>query len=88
MSNFLDQLFSRKPSSATQAKERLQLVLINDRTALTPKALDNLKDDLLEVLSRYIEIDAEAVQIDLTRKGREQRLIANVPISGPQQRQY
>ena len=88
MSNFLDQLFSRKPSSATKAKERLQLVLINDRTALTPKALENLKDDLLEVLSRYIEFDSNAVQIDLTRKGRQQRLIADVPITGPQKRRY
>ncbi len=88
MSNFLDRLFSKQPSSATKAKERLQLVLINDRTAITPKALENLKDDLLEVISRYIEIDSEAVQIDLTRKGRQQRLIADVPIAGPQKRRY
>jgi len=88
MGNFLDQLFSRKSSSALEAKERLQLVLINDRTALTPKALENLKDDLLKVLSSYIEIDSEAVQIDLTRKGRQQRLIANVPITGPQKRRF
>ena len=88
MGNFLDQLFSGKSSSASEAKERLQLVLINDRTALTPKALENLKDDLLKVLSSYIEIDSEAVQIDLTRKGRQQRLIANVPITGPQKRRF
>ena len=88
MSSFFEQLFSKKSSSASEAKERLQLVLINDRTALTPKALENLKDDLLEVLSRYIEIDDEAVQIDLTRKGRQQRLIADIPIAGPQHRQY
>lgn len=86
MSNFLDQLFSRKSNSASKAKDRLQLVLINDRTALTPKALESLKDDLLEVLSRYIDIDADAVHIDLTRKGRQQRLIADVPIAGPQNR--
>ena len=88
MGNFLDQLFYKKSRSATQAKERLQLVLINDRTALTPKALESLKDDLLEVLSRYIEIDSDAVQIDLTRKGRQQRLIADVPITGPQKRRF
>ncbi|OQY32841.1 MAG: cell division topological specificity factor MinE [Anaerolineaceae bacterium 4572_5.1] len=86
MSNFLDQLFSRKSSSASQAKDRLQLVLINDRTALTPQAMENLKDDLLEVLSRYIKIDSRAVKIDLTSQGRQQRLIADIPITGPQKR--
>ena len=88
MGNFLDKLLSRKSSSATQAKDRLQLVLINDRTALTPQAMENLKDDLLEVLSRYIKIDSKAVKIDLTSQGRQQRLIADIPISGPPKRKY
>lgn len=84
MGSFLDNLFSRKSSSASKAKDRLQLVLINDRTALTPQAMENLKDDLLEVLSRYIRIDTKTVKIDLTSQGRQQRLIADIPITGPQ----
>jgi cell division topological specificity factor len=84
--NFLEGLFSRQSSSASKAKERLQLVLINDRTDLTPSAVEQLKDDLLDVLSKYIEIDTSSVTIDLTQEGRQQRLIADIPIVGPPKR--
>ena len=72
-------LFSRKPS-AQSAKERLQLVLIHDRTDLTPAELDALKDDLLKVISKYIDIDPDAVQIGVERDGRSQRLVADIPL--------
>jgi cell division topological specificity factor len=71
--------FSRK-KSASSAKERLQLVLIHDRTDLTPAELESLKDDLLKAISRYIEIDPDAVQIGLERDGRSQRLVADIPL--------
>ena len=56
--------FTRK-RSASSAKERLQLVLVHDRTDLTPGQLESLKDDLLKAISQYIEIDPDAVRIDL-----------------------
>ena len=88
MGNFINRIFSKEPSSADKAKDRLRLVLINDRTDLSAAALENLKDDLLEVLSRYIQIDPKSVKIDITQDGREQRLIADIPISGPISRKY
>ncbi len=66
--------------SAQSAKERLQLVLTHDRTDLTPTELGALKDDLLEVISRYIEIDPDAVMIDIAHEGRAQRLVADIPL--------
>lgn len=71
--------FTRK-RSAESAKERLQLVLVHDRTDLTPAQLEALKDDLLKAISRYIDIDPEAVQIGLERDGRSQRLVADIPL--------
>ncbi|MBI5825138.1 MAG: cell division topological specificity factor MinE [Chloroflexi bacterium] len=71
--------FTRK-KSATSAKERLQLVLVHDRTDLTPAQLESLKDDLLKAISNYIEIDPDAVQIGLERDGRSQRLVADIPL--------
>ncbi|MCS6995152.1 MAG: cell division topological specificity factor MinE [Anaerolineales bacterium] len=75
---FFERLTGKK--SARSAKERLQLVLIHDRTDLSPAMLDVLKDDLIAVISRHIEIDPNAVRIDLTREGREQRLVADIPL--------
>jgi len=71
--------FTRK-RSAESAKERLQLVLVHDRTDLTPAQLESLKDELLTAISRYIDIDPEAVQIGLERDGRSQRLVADIPL--------
>ncbi|HNB41356.1 MAG TPA: cell division topological specificity factor MinE [Anaerolineales bacterium] len=73
--------FTRK-RSATSAKERLQLVLVHDRTDLTPGQLESLKDELLKAISKYIEIDPEAVRIELEKDGREQRLVADIPLKG------
>jgi len=71
--------FTRK-RSASSAKERLQLVLVHDRTDLTPAQLESLKDDLLRAISQYIEIDPEAVRIELEKDGRSQRLVADIPL--------
>lgn len=88
MANFINRIFSQEPSSAAKAKDRLRLVLINDRTDLSAAALESLKDDLLDVLSRYIQIDPKSVKIDITQEGRQQRLIADIPITGPVSRKY
>jgi cell division topological specificity factor len=72
--------FFKSKRSAESAKERLQLVLIHDRTDLTPTELDALKDDLLAAISRHVDIDPAAVQIELERDGRSQRLIADIPL--------
>jgi cell division topological specificity factor len=58
----------------------MKLVLIHDRTDLSPGSMAKLKDELIEVISRYIEIDPNAVRIDMTQEGREQRLIADIPL--------
>jgi len=88
MANFINRIFSGEPSSAEKAKDRLRLVLINDRTDLSSAALESLKDDLLDVLSRYIQIDPNSMKIDITQEGRQQRLIADIPITGPVSRKY
>jgi len=80
MSNFLSQLFRREKKSARQAKDRLKLVLIHDRTDLNPGKLELLKDDLIAAISRHIEIDPAAVRIEMTQDGRQQRLIADIPL--------
>lgn len=86
MNNFFERLFRREPNSASQAKERLKLVLIHDRTDMAPGKLEEMKDELIAVISRYVDIDPEAVRIDMAQEGREQRLIADIPIRPPRHR--
>lgn len=80
MAGWLEWLTGQKNKSAGTAKERLKLVLINDRTDLSPDELETLKNELLEVISRHIEIDPSAVNITMAQEGREQRLLADIPL--------
>jgi cell division topological specificity factor len=86
MPGFLDRLLGRDQRSARQAKERMKLVLIHDRTDLSPASLERLKDELISVISGYIEIDPNAVEINVTQEGREQRLIADIPLRSVRRR--
>jgi cell division topological specificity factor len=83
--SFFDRLFGKK-NSADNAKERLQLVLIHDRTDLTPAELDSLKDDLIAAISRHVEIDAQSMQIGVEHDGRSQRLVADIPLKAARRR--
>jgi len=79
MGGFFERLTGRK-RSASSAKERLKLVLIHDRTDLSQVELEALRDDILAVISRHVDIDPDAVRIDVEREGREQRLVADIPL--------
>jgi len=86
MSSILERIFGHDRKSATAAKERLKLVLIHDRTDLAPGVLESLKDELIQVISRYVAIDPEAVHIEMEQDGRQQRLLADIPLLTSQRR--
>lgn len=81
MVDLFNRVFGREKKSAQQAKERLKLVLIHDRAALNPGKIDLLKDELIDVISRHIDIDPSAVHFKVAQDGRQQRLIAEIPIT-------
>ena len=81
MRNFFDRLLGRTTSSSAQmAKERLQFVLIHDRTDISPAVLEQLKDEIIAVISKHIDINRDGVEINLTKTQRENRLVANIPL--------
>ena len=86
MASLISNLLGKKSSSANHAKERLHLVLIHDRTDLSHEELESLKDRLIEVISDYVMIDAGQTEIQIQTSGREQTLIANIPLRSPRTR--
>lgn len=85
MAGFFDRLLGRKPS-ASSAKERLQLVLIHDRSNLSPGVLEALRDEIVQVISRHVEIDPSEVRLQMEDVGRRQRLIADIPLKPSRRR--
>lgn len=69
-----------RQSSAKAAKERLQFVLIHDRTDLPPGVMEDLRDEIIQVISRHIDVDIDSVDIQIAQDGRKQRLLADIPI--------
>jgi cell division topological specificity factor len=85
---FLDRLFGRQePTSRQVAKDRLQLVLVHDRVNISPAMLDTMKDEMIKVISKYVEIDPDGVEVTFSQSKRQSRLTADIPIVGPARRQ-
>ena len=80
-------LFNKKSKKSKDiAKERLKLVLINDRTGLSPRMMEELRVEITKVISKYLEIDEQSLDIQMTNTRSEDgarfvpALVANIPI--------
>ena len=79
---FLERLFGRRePSSSRVAKERLRLVLTQDRAGISPALLDTLKDEIISVISRHVDIDVDGVQVTVSHSGQASSLVADIPLT-------
>ncbi len=76
----INKLLGRQAASADTAKQRLQLVLAHDRSDLNPELLERMRREILEVVSRYVEIDLEEGDVSLATEDRVTALVANLPI--------
>ena len=81
MLDFLQRLFGKPASSAT-AKERLRLVLLSDHLSLAPDVVEALKHDLVEVISRYVEVDETNCDVTFEQREKQIAMLANIPILG------
>jgi cell division topological specificity factor len=67
--------------SGSTAKERLQFILVHDRINLPPERLNAMKQEILAVISKYVSVDSENVDIALQQRDRDNLIIAEIPFS-------
>jgi cell division topological specificity factor len=82
INELIERLFSGSDNtnSRDQVKRRLKFVLAHDRADLTPAMMESMRRDILEVVSRYVEIDMDSLNVSLESDQRTTALIANLPI--------
>jgi len=69
-----------KPDSREVAKKRLKFALVYDKLEVSDTMLENLQNELLEVISRYFEIDQTSMNLDIQRSEDYSALVFNTPI--------
>ncbi|SMC21612.1 cell division topological specificity factor MinE [Desulfacinum hydrothermale DSM 13146] len=74
------QRFFRDRNSAQTARQRLGVVLMHDRLDISPDLLEALKNDIIEVLSRYMEIDQNSIRVDFEEGKDYTALVSNVQV--------
>ena len=82
MLEFLARLFGRYSGSKNVAKERLRLVLVHDRSSVSPQLLETLKAEMIQVISNYMDIDEQGLEVNLDSSGNSVALVANIPVRG------
>ncbi|MBQ6966794.1 MAG: cell division topological specificity factor MinE [Lachnospiraceae bacterium] len=85
----------RKKNTSEIAKDRLKMVLVSDRSAVNPEIMERIKNDIIQVLAKYVEIDQEGLDIKITQVDAEGEdrakgstvpaLYANIPIKSMKQ---
>ncbi|NLU52847.1 MAG: cell division topological specificity factor MinE [Clostridiaceae bacterium] len=88
MIDLIKLLTRKKESSKDVAKERLKLVLIHDRSNVSPQFLEMVKSEIIKVIQNYMDIDEDTLDIQLTKTNSDDgervvpALVANIPIKG------
>ena len=74
-------IFNKKFSNQT-AKNRLQMVLVQDRSGLSSAEMELFKKDLMDVISKYFTIENKHLEVEWKRSDSETALVINTPIAG------
>ena len=70
-------------ASKDMARQRLQVVLVQDRFSLPAQTLNNLKDDLVNIISKYLDIEKDSIEVEVQHTAGTVVLVTNIPVAGP-----
>lgn len=76
--------FFRRTDAEETAKDtacnRLRVVLMQDRTNLNPQLLEKMRKELIDLLSKYVEMDQEALELNFEQEGEQMALMLSIPV--------
>lgn len=81
MLDALMKIFGKTERSSREiARDRLKVVLIHDRANVSPEVMEHLRDDIIKVISNYMEINQQDMEISLANDEDSVALVANIPV--------
>lgn len=86
--SFLSNFFRSSESSKDIAKNRLKVAITSDRAICSPEVMEQMKNDIIDVISKYVDIDRDGLDIKVTKTEIEEgagpvnAVLANIPIKG------
>jgi cell division topological specificity factor len=82
MNQFFERLLGRRQNngSSATAKQRLQLVLVTDRSDLSPEKIAQMKDEIITVIAKYVNVVKDKVEINIEQRQRDNWLVADIPL--------
>lgn len=72
--------FKGNTTSGDEAKRRLKVVIAHDRVGLSNEKFEEMREEILAVVAKYVEIDPAEMELDLTSNDRITAVVANLPI--------
>lgn len=80
--DLLQRIFGKDSAcSKDVAKERLRLVLVHDRVNTSPQFMEGLKDDMIKVISNYMDINEKNIEMHFAQTENSVALVANIPVN-------
>ena len=80
MKEFINRFLGKSGASKEAAKQRLKFLLIHDQVDLTPAQLDDMRQEIMEVISKYVEVDETNTEFKLERAEKEVALVSSIPV--------
>lgn len=77
---FFRQTEKKEENAKDVACNRLRVVLMQDRTNLTPELLERMRQELIDLLSKYVEMDKEALELNFEQDGNQMALMLSIPV--------
>jgi len=80
--DLIQKMLGREANGSKQiAKDRLRLVLVHDRVNVSPQFMEFLKEDMIKVISNYMEINEREMEVNLTQTNSSVALVASIPVN-------
>ena len=80
LADLIERIFGKTEKTGSLAKDRLRVVLASDRSKIPPEVMDKIRIELIQVLSKYLELDDTALNVSMERDEDSIALVVNTPV--------